>query len=346
MTSVVENKNKLTGTYARNIVRIALIIHIILTSFWPNQYIKIFEHLATRIVIAVLVVMLLFWDVIAGALLAILLVLTVQESKSRNTSKQSSKVNLDGPVAANQMILPGTPGTPGSPGSPGTSSDAAFKLLHMPELSKELEFLNDNAPELKRELTQELANELIAEGIHGQLQAPQMRSANERVGAYMEQIGELGITKQINAGHGITVVDGVPSVKVNMGQSPHDDNTYGMMKWGNSLQGFQNMSAHPASNNDLSTNTNTNVDGRNDYSVVGPDYIHPANKTMSENIRVQDSKFITDKNLLDAQINSVSGLDGSRPPCAVESASGIWNAQGFGGIARALDDSDCPHSFV
>jgi len=67
---------------------------------------------------------------------------------------------------------------------------------------------------------------------------------------------------------------------------------------------------------------------------------------MSENLRLQATGFITDKNLLDVQINSITGLDGSQPPCFVASQSGIWNAQGFGSIARAVDNEDCPHSFV
>lgn len=305
-------KQKMTGTVVHNVVRVILIAHIIATSYWPTEYIKIFQHLATRIIVAVLVVALLFWDVVAGALLAILLVLTIQEAKSRSVvSAVLSQSGIAASTASSAQVS-----------AKVQSQSWLSKLTHLPELQKDLQFLKDNAPEIKREL--------VAAGVYGQQQIPQITESGERIGAYMDQIGELGISKQIQAGHGVTVVDGVPSVKVNMGQlSQH-------------VTGFLGNKEGLATNLPLdsqATNTTPTVN-------LGMEYDHPANKTMSENLKIQSTGFITDKNLLDAQFNGVTGSDGSQPPCAVASASGIWNAQGFGGIARALDNEDCPHSFV
>ena len=309
-------KQKMTGTVAHNVVRVILIAHIIATSYWPTEYIKIFQHLATRIVVAVLVVALLFWDVVAGALLAILLVLTIQEAKSRTVVS----------VVLSQSGITAPTSTQVSAKVQGQSW--LSKLAHLPELQQDLQFLKDNAPEIKREL--------VAAGVYGQQQIPQITASGERIGTYMDQIGELGISKQIQAGHGVTVVDGVPSVKVNMGQLSQRVNGF--------LRNKEGLATNlpldsQATMSQQSTTTTPTVN-------LGVEYDHPANKTMSENLKIQSTGFITDKNLLDAQFNGVTGSDGSQPPCAVASASGIWNAQGFGGIARALDNEDCPHSFV
>jgi hypothetical protein len=308
-------KQKMTGTVAHNIVRVMLIAHIIATSYWPTAYVKLFQHLATRIVVAVLVVALLFWDVVAGALLAILLVLTIQEAKSRSTV--ASVLSLGG-IRAPSAVAQDQAEKLGSSG--------LSKLMHLPELQQDLQFLKDHAPELKREL--------VAAGVYGQQQIPQITNAGERVGAYMDQIGELGISKQIQAGHGVTLVDGVPSVKVNMGQLSQR------------VTGFLGNKEGLAT--DMPLDGQPTVTQQSTFPTVnlGTEYEHPANNTISENLKIKATGFITDKNLLDAQINSITGLDGAQPPCAVASAAGIWNAQGFGGIARAVDNEDCPHSFI
>jgi len=318
MPSMSGVKQKMMGSVAHNVVRVVFIAHIIATSYWPTEYVKIFQHLATRIVIALLVVVLLFWDVVAGALLAILLVLTIQEAKSRNTvATVLTASGITAPIAASQQLAPA--GNGNQRGLFGLG-----KFLSMPELQKDLQFLKDNAPELKREL--------VASGVYGQPQIPLMQEgAKERVGAYMDQIGELGITKQMNAGQGVTLVDGVPSVKVNMDQIS------------NRVTGFLGAKEGLATNMPGSVPTGGFPSGG---VYLGTEYDHPVNKTMSENLKIQTTGFITDKNLLDAQINSVTGLDGAQPPCAVASAHGIWNAQGFGGIAHAVDNEECPHSFV
>jgi hypothetical protein len=191
-------------------------------------------------------------------------------------------------------------------------------------------------------LTQEIG--LVPQSVYGQPQAPQMTASNEKVGAYMDQIGELGISKQILAGQGVQIIDGVPSVKVNMDQtgpslipaSTSETPTMELIPLGLGKEGYQ-MNTAPTVN--LGTGSGPTMN-------LGTEYDHPANKTISENLRAQSTGFITDKNLLDAQINSITGLDGSQPPCFVASQSGIWNAQGFGSIARAVDNEDCPHSFV
>ena len=271
-------KENLSGSTAHYVVRVLLIVHILATAYLPTEYINLYQHLATRIVVALLVVALLFWDVIAGALLAILLVLTIQEAKTRQVGTsavvlaQAAPLNLSGARTAGP--------------------------------------------------------ELVAGSVYGQQQQP-LGSENDRVGAYMSQIGELGISAQIRAGQGVRVVDGVPSVKSNMDQLSQTPSGFlGLGKEG---------MAAPTVN--LGTGSAPTVN-------LGTEYDHPANKTISENLKVQASGFITDKNLVDAQINSVSGLDGAQPPCFVASESGIWNAQGFGSIARAVDNEDCPHSFV
>ena len=314
MPSMAGIKQKMTGTVAHNIVRVILIAHIIATSYWPTVYVNLFQHLATRIIIAILVVALLFWDVVAGALLAILLVLTIQESKSRSTvATVLSLSGIRAPSAEKAQAK--------KLGESGLS-----KLMQLPELQQDLQFLKDHAPELKREL--------VAAGVYGQQQIPQITNAGERIGAYMDQIGELGISKQIQAGHGVTMVDGVPSVKVNMDQVSQR------------VTGFLGNKEGLATNMPLDGQPTLAQQPTFPTVNLGTDYEHPANNTISENLKIKATGFITDKNLLDAQINSITGLDGTQPPCAVASASGIWNAQGFGGIARAVDDEDCPHSFV
>ena len=271
-------KENLSGSTAHYVVRVLLIVHILATAYLPTEYINLYQHLATRIVVALLVVALLFWDVIAGALLAILLVLTIQEAKSRQ-------------VGTSAVVL--------AQAAPPNLSGARTA-----------------------------GPELVAGSVYGQQQQP-LGSENDRVGAYMSQIGELGISTQIRAGQGVRVVDGVPSVKSNMDQLSQTPSGFlGLGKEG---------MAAPTVN--LGTGSAPTVN-------LGTEYDHPANKTISENLKVQASGFITDKNLVDAQINSVSGLDGAQPPCFVASESGIWNAQGFGSIARAVDNEDCPHSFV
>lgn len=271
-------KENLSGSTAHYVVRVLLIVHILATAYLPTEYINLYQHLATRIVVALLVVALLFWDVIAGALLAILLVLTIQEAKSRQ-------------VGTSAVVL------------------AQAALLNLSG-------------------ARTAGPELVAGSVYGQQQQP-LGSENDRVGAYMSQIGELGISAQIRAGQGVRVVDGVPSVKSNMDQLSQTPSGFlGLGKEG---------MAAPTVN--LGTGSAPTVN-------LGTEYDHPANKTISENLKVQASGFITDKNLVDAQINSVSGLDGAQPPCFVASESGIWNAQGFGSIARAVDNEDCPHSFV
>lgn len=282
--------SKLNSAGVHYTVRVLLIAHILATSYWPTKYINIFQHLASRVVLAVLVVAFLFWDIAAGALLAILLVLTIQEAKSRQVG---ASVLVSGPEDVKHQD----------------------KLLAVPT-------------------TQETG--LVPNSVYGQQQVPQITSSNEKVGAYMQQIGELGISKQIAAGQGVQVVDGVPSVKVNMGQT-----------------GSQMTNPVPGPAINTSAIGPTIGLGKEGYRMntaptvnLGIEYDHPANKTISENIKIQASGFITDKNLVDAQINSITGQDGSQPPCFVASQSGIWNAQGFGSIARAVDNEDCPHSFV
>lgn len=55
----------------------------------------------------------------------------------------------------------------------------------------------------------------------------------------------------------------------------------------------------------------------------------PASKTLAENIVLDNTGYITPKNLLDAQINSAQGAD-VEVPCAVESIQDSYNAQGLG----------------
>jgi hypothetical protein len=290
------NLPNINNTVAHYTIRILLVAHILATSYWPTEYINIFQHLATRVVLAVLVVALLFWDIASGALLAILLVLSVQEAKSRQTGA-SILITSTQPALGNQVR----------------------KIA-----------LSTQEPEL------------IPQSVYGQPQVPQMTACNERVGAYMDQIGELGISKQIQAGQGVQLVDGVPSIKVNMDQisTPQQPSLslIQVSKEGYQMAGSEN--TIPAA--DLGTGSAPNGLTVN----LGTEYDHPANKTLSENLKAQATGFITDKNLLDAQINSITGLDGSQPPCFVASQSGIWNAQGFGSITRAVDNEDCPHSFV
>ena len=283
-------KDSLSGSTAHYVVRVLLIIHIVATAYLPTEYINIYQHLATRIVVALLVVALLFWDVIAGALLAILLVLTIQEARSRQV---------------------------------GTSAVILAQAVPL-----NLSGARTTGPEL------------VAGSVYGQHQQP-LGSENDRVGAYMSQIGELGISAQLRAGQGVRVVDGVPSVKSNMDQLSQTPS--GFLGLG---LGKEGMAADMSAIN-TSTGPTVNLGTGSAPTVnLGTEYDHPANKTISENLKVQASGFITDKNLVDAQINSISGLDGAQPPCFVASESGIWNAQGFGSIARAVDNEDCPHSFV
>jgi len=353
MKSVVSGKlsgikHKMGGSLVYNIVRVILIAHIVATSYWPTAYISIFQHLATRIVIALLVVALLFWDVIAGALLAILLVLSIQDAKSRNlisttTTQPNKLMSSPGLLSVQSHIHP----------SDGILGDLS-KLINWPELKKDAEFLKEHAPEIKREL--------VAAGVYGQQQVPQITASDERVGAYMQQIGELGISQQIRAGQGVQVIDGVPSIKVNMEQ--RSAIPIGFLGISNKEGLATNMPSESlptgsaptvplgtgsAPTVPLGTGSAPTVPlgtGSAPTVPLGTEYDHPANKTMSENLRLQATGFITDKNLLDVQINSITGLDGSQPPCFVASQSGIWNAQGFGSIARAVDNEDCPHSFV
>lgn len=291
-------KSKLTGTTAHNVVRLLLLVHIVVTSYWPSDYVHIYQHLATRIVVALLVVGLLFWDIISGALLAILLVLTIQESKSRKTVPLSASVDTV-------------------------------------KTSSEVKAFATNLKKVVDSLPTNTQKELIAPSVYGQPTAELPGTA----GAYLEQIGDLDITKQINAGQGVQMVSGVPSVKVNMGQLSKEpmDNTID-----NTIDNTMDNSSETTTTQMMPATGNTTEPTVN----LGTEYDNPADKTMTENLKAKASSFITDQNLFDAQSNRVLGPNGAVPACAVESAPGIWNAQGFGGIARALDNEDCPHSFV
>ena len=282
--------SKLDEPIVHYTVRVSLIAHILATSYLPAEYINMFQHLAVRVILAVMVVAFLFWDIAAGALLAVLLVLTIQEAKSRQVG-------------------------------------ASVSVSGTEDIKKQ---------EAKLMAAKAIESGLVPNSVYGQQQIPQITASNEQVGAYMNQIGELGISKQIAAGQGVQLVDGVPSVKVNMGQTGTQ---------------VTNTATGPAINT-LATGPTLGL-GKEGYQMntaptvnLGVEYDHPANKTLNENLKIQASGFITDKNLVDAQINSITGLDGAQPPCFVASESGIWNAQGFGSIARAVDNEDCPHSFV
>ena len=58
--------SKLDEPIVHYTVRVSLIAHILATSYLPAEYINMFQHLAVRVILAVMVVAFLFWDIAAG----------------------------------------------------------------------------------------------------------------------------------------------------------------------------------------------------------------------------------------------------------------------------------------
>lgn len=289
----------LTGTLASNILRILFVIHIATTSYLPYHYLAVLNNVITRTLLSLGVVLLLFYDVISALLLALALVMAVQEYHVKHAQHMH---NADKRKAIgffeSLMELLTLASSDNVPTTANTSIDTAMPIQTTATSS------TDDSPKL------------IANSAYGKIQMPPMDTSNERLGKYLGQIGNLEITTELDNGVGVQIENGEKVFKNNMGQSTSGKDT--MMDVG---------SATPTYN-------------------LGTTYDNPADKTITENCRMANTGYITEQNLLDAQINSVFGADGSTPPCAISTVPGIWNAQGFGGIATPLDKDACQFSVV
>lgn len=146
------------------------------------------------------------------------------------------------------------------------------------------------------------------------------------VNNYQGQVGDLEISREIQAGQGVQVVNGVPSVKVNMEQISSPGN----LTVGN-------------------TNPKSDIEGFQAHQQITNEYDHPVNKTLTENLKILQTEYVTHKNLLDAQINGAQGAEVQDVvPASVGTFTPVWNAQGMAGdfITAGLDPTACEFSAV
>ena len=189
-------------------------------------------------------------------------------------------------------------------------------------------------PVVNQPILQASLNNLVSKPeVYGDagLVAQVKRGAEFGVTNYQGQVGELEITREMEASHGagVQVVDGVPSIKVNMGQAGNGGLDVGNTSFGLVKEAFTTQATEPN---------------------MGSEYDHPASKTITENIRISNTGYVTPKNLVDIQINSAQGseVQDEAKPCAVGSFKTMWNAQGLGGVnvTEAYDPTACPCSRV
>lgn len=292
--------HKLESYTTKMVIRVLLIVHILVTKYLPEWYLGLINNLSVRIILALFVVYLAFIDIISASLLAMLFIFAVQEVNSRKAAVATTTAVLVAVARANNV--------------PTTTSLAAPTQASTTTTIPPGVIVTDQIP-------------VSSYGNAGALVVPGSSVPGED---YAGQVGDLSITKEIAAGRGVQVVNGVASIKVNMDQISNS----GSLAVGNynpqsDIEGFVSQSA----NNSLPTD----------------EYDHPATKTLTENVRVSQTGYVTPKNLVDAQVNSAQGVEVQDTiPASIGTWSPVWNAQGMSGelVTAGLDPSACGYSSV
>ncbi len=282
----------LSGDTNKMILRVLIIAHIFITKYLPSWYLGLINNLSVRIVMALLVVYLAFIDLISAALLAILFIFAVQEVNTRKAAATAAIV-----VLAKAVATKSTAGNNTSVMSASVATAPAGVVV------------TDQVP-------------ISSYGSAGALVVP---GSEYGINNYQGQVGDLEISREIQAGQGVQVVNGVPSVKVNMEQVSSPGNlTVGNTDPTSDVEGFQQ--AQPSD-----------------------EYDHPVNKTLTENVKILQTGYVTPKNLLDAQINGAQGAEVQDVvPASIGTFTPVWNAQGMAGdfITAGLDPTACGFSAV
>jgi len=289
---------KLSSDTAKLVLRVLIIAHIFVTKYLPSWYLGLINNLSVRIVMALLVVYLAFIDLISAALLAMLFIFSVQEVNTRKAAVTATIAVLAKVVAQ----------TATGPVAQASTSQVTTTTLPAGVT------VTDQVP-------------VSSYGSAGALVLP---GAEYGVNAntYQGQVGDLEISREIQAGQGVQVVNGVPSIKVNMEQVSSPGNlTVGNTDPRSDIEGFQQQAPQQ----------------------VTDKYDHPVNKTLTENVKILQTGYVTPKNLLDAQINGAQGAEVQDVvPASIGTFTPVWNAQGMAGdfITAGLDPTACGFSAV
>ena len=282
---------KLSGDTAKMVIRVLIIAHIFVTKYLPSWYLGLINNLSVRIVMALLVVYLAFIDLISAALLAVLFIFSVQEVNTRKAAATAVVAVLAKVVAK-------------SGGAVASASTAT----------------------LPAGVT---VTDQIPQSSYGSAGALVLPGAEYGVNNYQGQVGDLEISREITAGQGVHVVNGVPSIKVNMEQVSSPGN----LTVGN-------------------TDPQSDIEGLAEgfqVQAVTDEYDHPVNKTLTENVKILQTGYVTPKNLIDAQINGAQGAEVQDVvPASIGTFTPVWNAQGMAGdfITAGLDPTACGFSAV
>lgn len=282
--------SKLSSDTTKMVLRVLIIAHIFVTKYLPSWYLGLINNLSVRIVMALLVVYLAFIDLISAALLAMLFIFAVQEVNTRKTAATAAIAVLAKAVAVKSI----------SGNNSGIASSSVAGVM-----------VTDQVPQ-------------SSYGSAGALVLP---GAEYGINNYQGQVGDLEISREIQGGQGVQVINGVPSVKVNMEQVSSPGNlTVGNTDPRSDIEGFQQP---PTQSTD--------------------EYDHPVNKTLTENVKILQTGYVTPQNLLDAQINGAQGAEVQDVvPASVGTFNPVWNVQGMAGdfITAGLDPTACGFSAV
>ncbi len=286
---------KLSNDTTKMVLRVLIIAHIFVTKYLPSWYLGLINNLSVRIVMALLVVYLAFIDLISAALLAMLFIFAVQEVSTRKTAATAAIAVLAKAVAAKSTA--------------GNNTGVMSATVSAP--------------------TGVVVTDQVPISSYGSAGALVLPGSEYGINNYQGQVGDLEISREIQAGQGVQVVNGVPSVKVNMEQVSSPGNlTVGNTDPRSDIEGFQQA----------------------ENSVQATDeYDHPVNKTLTENVKILQTGYVTPKNLLDAQINGAQGAEVQDVvPASIGTFTPVWNAQGMAGdfITAGLDPTACGFSAV
>ena len=279
---------KLSSDTTKMVLRVLIIAHIFVTKYLPSWYLGLINNLSVRIIMALLVVYLAFIDLISAALLAMLFIFAVQEVSTRKTAATAAIAVLAKAVAVKSTATANNSGVVSAPAGV---------------------IITDQVPQ-------------SSYGSTGALVLP---GAEYGINNYQGQVGDLEISREIQGGQGVQVVNGVPSFKVNMEQVSSPGNlTVGNTDPRSDIEGFQ-------------------------QGQPSDEYDHPVNKTLTENVKILQTGYVTPQNLLDAQINGAQGAEVQDVvPASVGTFNPVWNAQGMAGdfITAGLDPTACGFSAI
>jgi len=274
------------------VIRVLIIAHIFVTKYLPSWYLGLINNLSVRIIIALLVVYLAFIDLISAALLAVLFIFAVQEVSTRKTAATAA-------IAVLAKVV----------------SNAAAA--------------NNTGAVAAASVTGVMVTDQISQSSYGNTGALVLPGAEYGVNNYQGQVGDLEISREIQSGQGVQLVNGVPSYKVNMEQVSSPGNlTVGNTDPRSDIEGFQQQVTD---------------------QVSGGEYDHPVNKTLTENVKILQTGYVTPQNLIDAQINGAQGAEVQDVvPASIGTFTPVWNAQGMASdfITAGLDPTACGFSAV